>query len=419
VTDKDTQPKTDQSPAKTEDSEPQNPAAKDKVKARDGSRSQGSKRRHGGKLLGLFRGLFWLVLLGLLLTLAYGGWLLWQQQHAQNSRLQQIEQNLGEQTQALERQQQRLSQATESLAGELERKLQARQRESDQRLQQLEQNLSGLNRRLSRIAGGDREDWKLAEAEYLLRLANQRLVLENDARNALALAETADRILGKLDNPDLIPIRRALATDIQALKLAERPDREGIYLELLALDQQIPKLRLAQNPAAHQAQTKAQASDQADTAGAEPAESGLWGSIKHSFTRLLQNLDGYIRVRRHNQTPEVMPLDARERLYLDRRLQLQLEQARSALMREQPGIYRASLERAADWLERYYALSSQTRELVQRLETLAQIQIAPELPDITAALNQLSHYLEQRHRLSSGFQSAPSEDKNRDEEAQP
>jgi len=414
VTDKDTQSAADQDPAKTEVASTQAPKGEEQGKAQDSPRPRKPAHRRG-KLLGFVRGLFWWLLLGLLVALAYGGWLLWQQQQAQNSRLQGLEQTLGDQQQNLDRQHQRLSQVSESLTGELERKLQTRQRESDQRLQQLEQNLSGLNRRLSRIAGGDREDWKLAEVEYLLRLANQRLVLENDAHNALALAETADRILRKLDNPDLIPIRRALAADIQALKLAERPDREGIYLELLALDQQLPKLRLAQRPGAHQAQTQAQGSDEARTSEAEPAEPGLWGSIKHSFSGLLQNLDNYIRVRHHDQPLEALPLDTRERLYLDRRLQLQLEQARSALMREQSSIYQASLERAADWLERHYALSPQTRGLVQRLEALAQIEIAPALPDIDAALTQLSQYLEQRYRLSSEFQSAPTEN----EEAQP
>lgn len=413
MTDKDTQSTADQDPAKTGVSPPQKPSDDPKGKAK--AKAQGRKQGRSGGLLGLFRGLFWLFLLGLLLALAYGGWLLWQQQQAQQDQLEQIDRGMDEQLESLQRQQDRLSQLSESLSGELERKLQARQRENDQRLQQLEQNLSGLNRRLSRIAGGDREDWKLAEVEYLLRLANQRLVLENDARNALALAETADSILRKLDNPDLIPIRRALATDIQALKLTEGPDREGIYLELLALDQQLPKLRLAQSPGARQAQAEPSEPNDTPTGGSETAEPGLWGSIKGNFTGLLERLDGYIRVRQHNQPLEALPLDARDRLYLDRRLQLQLEQARSALMRDQSTVYRGSLERAADWLERHYALSPQSRQLVQRLEALAQVEIAPELPDIDAALTQLSEYLEQRHRLSSEFQSAPSED----QEAQP
>ena len=406
MTDKDTQSAADQEPAKT--GTPPTPASRGSDNGKAQRKARARKRTGLGRLLGFLRSLFWGLLLALLLALAYGSWLLWQQQQSQTNRLEQIEQGLTEQGEDLQRQQQSLSQTQESLARELERKLEERQRASDQRLQQLEQNLSGLNRRLNRIAGGEREDWKLAEVEYLLRLANQRLVLENDARNALALAETANRILRQLDNPDLIPIRRALSTDIQALKLTERPDREGIYLELLALDQQLSKLRLAQNPGARLAQLDAQESG--DSAEAQPKEPGVWGSIKSSFTQMLQRLDGYIRVRHHNQPPEALPLDARDRLYLDRRLQLQLEQARSALMREQPDIYRASLERAATWLERHYALSPQSLELAQRLEALAQVEIAPELPDIDAALNQLSQYLEQRHRLSSEFQSAPSED---------
>src|SRR5690606_13583940 len=106
-----------------------------------------------------------------------------------------------------------------------------------QTIQQLEQQLAALQRnvtpqgnRLSQLGNASREDWQLAEADYLLRLANQRLMLEQDSRAALGLLQQVDTIVRDGDLPHLYGVRQQLARDITELKLAENVDREGIYL---------------------------------------------------------------------------------------------------------------------------------------------------------------------------------------------
>ena len=45
------------------------------------------------------------------------------------------------------------------------------------------------------LMGPAREDWLLAESEYLLRLASQRLLMDRDVPSAIALIQSADDTL--------------------------------------------------------------------------------------------------------------------------------------------------------------------------------------------------------------------------------
>ena len=135
-----------------------------------------------------------LAILALLLGaagVAAGGWGLWQVRHLQQVNQVQVDQvrQLNEQTEALQAREQQLTAQLGSLppAGELEdrRRLVAQLQGDQQRLSQ----------RLETVLGASRKDWRLAEAEHLLRLASLRLSALQDIASARALVEGADQIL--------------------------------------------------------------------------------------------------------------------------------------------------------------------------------------------------------------------------------
>ncbi len=343
-----------------------------------------------------------LICLGLPLAAGYGVWWVWQDMEQQREAVIELEQRLEDQVQTVNRQARTLDQLPGQLSGELRSDVQSAQRSQSEVISQMEQRLNRVDRRLSAIASTDREDWKLAEAEYLLRLANQRLVLERDSRNALALAETTDAILRDLGDSDLLPVRRALARDIQALRLADQVDREGLYLRLLALNEQVPNLPLVEP------MRNAPSGPAPDTTEAE-ADTGVWTTVKQSFARLMERLSGHIRIRQHDEPIDALA-DPREQFILRQQLQLMLEQAQAALLREQTALYQSSLTRAGDWLEQHYALNPQTESALTSLRELAAIDIAPTLPDLNDALELLETHIERQHRLTPGFQDAPAEE---------
>lgn len=237
---------------------------------------------------------------------------------------------------------------------------------------QLRSNTQG--RRLAELGSTTRSDWLLAEAVYLTRLANQRLQTERSTANSLALLSNVDLILQELDDPDLTPARSALAKDITALRLAGEVDVEGIYLELSSLIYSIDQLSILSLPA--QPQVGEQSSAQNAEASLSPQ------SVLAGFSQKVAQL---IRVRQRSQPIEPM-LQPEEATLVRHNIRLMLEQAQSALLREQQVIYSQSISKAQSWLAQHFQLNPSAQVLSGRLSELAKAQVVQQLPEINTSL---------------------------------
>ncbi len=399
------------------DKAPENQQNSDQSKAKSGSNKQGPKKGRAGLWLTL------LVLVALLAASGYGFWYLWQEQRlGQQARLEQnpggsaqSQQQLADLQSQIETLRQRLEnqpdnrvepaqlrqQLTQQLSQKFEQQfeqLEQQAQERGQALESLQQRLNNTDRKLNTITGTNRQDWKLAEAEYLLRLANQRLLMENDASNALALAQAADRILDNLSDSDLFPVRRALARDINALKLADEIDKEGMYLQLMAISEQLDQL-----PLIEPMERGEQAEGDTQAEPAPDSEAGTWAKIKYqvgrSFQQLQDKLGDHLRIRRHDKPIEALATPA-EQFYLRQNLRLMLEQAQVALLRDQPEIFSANLRRAADWMKRYYTLNPKTRAFQEELLKLADTSLTQSLPDLSEPLSRLQAHIKRLHQVS-------------------
>jgi uroporphyrin-3 C-methyltransferase len=89
--------------------------------------------------------------------------------------------------------------------------------------------LESLNEAINEGPPTQRE-WKLAEVEYLLRIANHRALMEHDVKAAVQLLSAADVILEELDDFALHQVRAQLADEILALKAVSGADLQGVYL---------------------------------------------------------------------------------------------------------------------------------------------------------------------------------------------
>ena len=237
---------------------------------------------------------------------------------------------------------------------------------------QLRSNTQG--RRLAELGSTTRSDWLLAEAVYLTRLANQRLQTERSTANSLALLSNVDLILQELDDPDLTPARSALAKDITALRLAGEVDVEGIYLELSSLIYSIDQLSILSLPA------QPQAGEQSSAQNAEASLSPQ--SVLAGFSQKVAQL---IRVRQRSQPIEPI-LQPEEATLIRHNIRLMLEQAQSALLREQQVIYSQSISKAQSWLAQHFKLNPSAQVLSGRLSELAKAQVVQQLPEINTSL---------------------------------
>jgi uroporphyrin-3 C-methyltransferase len=202
-------------------------------------------------------GLLALILVVLLaIAVAIAGYLGWQKIQQQQSQLSQV----GSNSTTLDQ--------LESKVGELDQNRQQNLRmmrgEFDQYRQSLDNTLDKVLKELAQQQQADPREWLHAEAEYLLRLANQRLQLERDVEGAKALLNAADARLREADNPALVPIRRAIQSELASLDSVPVIDRTGLYLALMAQQEQLARLPLKQDIeeiAAGDAGQRAQGSD--------------------------------------------------------------------------------------------------------------------------------------------------------------
>lgn len=352
-------------------------------------------------------------LLVLILLASVGGLSYYQWVHQQD-----FQQSIVQITEQVEQQSTRLSDVSESIDSvqqEAEQALQRMSQASDQSQQQsrqleqqleqqarqLEQQLGALRQQVQAISTTTTEDWKLAEAYYLTRLAGQRLLMERDTESALALLRAADDIARNYPDPDLYTVRQALSDDIAALRVADSVDREGLYLQIGAVSRQITELQVAE-PLNYQPQQE-EAGGAAETAQVEEeGEAGsVWESIQRSFAGAMSKLEDFVRIRRHDEAPRPLA-DPERQLYMRSSLQTALDTAQLALLREQPSIYQASLEKAQDLLSDLYAKSTARDNTMAELSRLQNTDIVQQLPDISDSQEALGRYLEQRHRLANG-----------------
>ena len=256
--------------------------------------------------------------------------------------------------------------------------------------QELAQQNAFTADQLNKLSGASQQDWLIAEAEYLLRLANQRLQLEHDWQSALAMLQAADQILIETRNPQLTPVRQHLATEILALRQAPTLDRSGAVLRLQSLQQSLPQLPWLPS----QLDRHVNVVETVKT-NSEPSEApwyvAFWDKISH-------NLHGLIRIRERNTVSEA-PLTPDQQFYLQQTLFLMLEQAQVALLREDSALYETSLMRVSDWLARYFIVDNAATQAAQKsIAELQQWPVAPQRPDISQSLLSLQKFSEQQRR---------------------
>ncbi|WP_299597562.1 uroporphyrinogen-III C-methyltransferase [uncultured Microbulbifer sp.] len=294
------------------------------------------------------------------------------------------------------------------LIGELRQQLTQQNQQlsaQSQTIQQLQQQLAGLQRnvtaqgaRLSQLGNASREDWQLAEADYLLRLANQRLMLEQDSRAALGLLNEVDTIVRQVDLPDLYGVRQQLARDITALKLVENVDREGLYLRLRALEEQMVKLNI--QPQFDLAKRDAAAAQtQADNKAVGEDH------VRSSWDNFLNFLKGSVRIRDGEVDPVLLSPQSETRFRQS--LRLNMEQAELAVLRADDTVFKDALNHARQLLLDYGVDNPQRAVILRELEELSQETIKTDLPNLSASQTALRNYINRMHKVSSG-QSADS-----------
>ena len=254
-----------------------------------------------------------------------------------------------------------------------------------------EQLRTELRAELNEGLGTSGEDWLLAEVEYLIRLANQRVLMERDVSGALSLLSSADEIVEQTSGIAAYELRESLAYDIANLKAVSDLDTDGIFLSLSAMASQVPELRRKQPELSPPTQI------QIDNGEAQNFYQQFLSLVNNIFGRVLNSID----YRRDGVaiTPLLPP---KEEYYLRQNLILKFEMAQLALLRNDQPVYHTSLSEAKLWIVKHFVETDpRTVALVTALDQLVEVEVDRSLPNISGSLRAVRGLLNTLHQQDS------------------
>jgi uroporphyrin-III C-methyltransferase len=204
------------------------------------------------------------------------------------------------------------------------------------------------------------------------------LQFENNIPQAIVLLQNADGYLSGLSDDRLRPVRKALAADVAALQAVPQIDVVGIYMRLVALNDQIKQLPLPNKP------------QQTDVVQAPSNENLPWW--KRGLRQTEQALKQIVVIRYNAQ--DTLPfITPEQQNFLILNLHAEMENAIWGLLHQQPEIYRTSLTQAKNWIIQYgQSDSPMTKSLITNLTQLEQMNIKPEPPKSLQSLQEFPEY---------------------------
>lgn len=215
-------------------------------------------------------------------------------------------------------------------------------------------------------------EWQLAETEYLLRMANHRLLLERDIVGARAMLEAADAVLAGLSDLALFEVRTLLADEILALRAAEDIDVTSIYLRLETLKAGIDRLPL-------------KLPEYQRLEDADPSR-----DVQADDADVLDRLFSLVRFRQHD-TPGTRPLlSPLEAEYLEQHLRLSLDRGQLLVLRRDQASFRANLVSMRKAIIKTLSINDpRVAVMIEELDSLGTLNLEAALPDISASLRRL------------------------------
>ena len=248
--------------------------------------------------------------------------------------------------------------------------------------------------------------WELAEAEYLLRLASQRLAMEQASESAIALLKAADIIIRDSEQVGTYAIRRAIAVDLATLSLVPSVDVEGVYASLAALSSLAIKLTFL--PPQSDAAVVKNAAPVSSTPSAVPAAvtsvnwaQSAWQGAKNVGANVWGELSQLVKVQSRTQEDQQLLTPAAE-LLVRMRIEMALSQTQVALLRRQQTIYDQSLVGVKQLLAQYYRPSDLVAQaMLTQIEVLDEVKVLVNMPNINGSLTALQGFISTLHETSA------------------
>lgn len=246
-----------------------------------------------------------------------------------------------------------------------------------------EQRISELQNRFAAMSANSAENnvWLIAQANYLVTLAERKIWNDRDYITARLLLKSADASLAEANDPSLLPARQAINQDLVSLSKVTFTDYDGVVLTLMGLADTVTELPLvdhyqdidlAELNQDDSLPNPSEANTPEDKTTLDSVSSSLndWStnlsvSLKTFASQFIEieKYDSYgecisqagqnseLLKQCHSQKALVTP---EQSLYLRENIRLQLYIAAQAVPRRQDIIYQRALDNVAIWVNAYF-----------------------------------------------------------------
>lgn len=255
----------------------------------------------------------------------------------------------------------------------------------------LERKVLRQGSRLIQMGINPKDEWILAEALYLSRLATQRLLIERSSESAIALLLEADKLLLKFDDANLAHVRNALSKEIASLRTLNKIDAQGIIFELNAISEEVNKLSILNLLSTQKDTSKTDNKEEV-----ENLENKKQLSLGKFFRNFGEQLEDAIKVRRFDS--DIQPLITEHDLSVVRNnIDLHFQQAIYSVMREEKDLFELSLKNIVADLKNYFHMNPKSSNLLQRIQQISLLSIEQKLPKIGYSSELLNSYISARN----------------------
>lgn len=253
----------------------------------------------------------------------------------------------------------------------------------------LKHELDLLRSRVSVLSSADVKSWLIAQADFLVKMAERKLWNDQDVVTAMVLLKNADASLAEMNDPGLLDVRTALRNDITALSAVSQIDFDGTILRLNQLANQVDNLRIDDGSR--------------DGAPMDSSDSeGITSSVADWRTNLTKSwqsfMSDFITIRRRDSSAAPL-LAPNQDIYVRENIRAQLLIAAQAVPRHQEEIYKQSLDSVSTWVRAYFADNDpENTAFLKEIDELAAQPVAMSIPDSLSSQPLLDKLVQTRIR---------------------
>ncbi|VAW65246.1 hypothetical protein MNBD_GAMMA08-2984 [hydrothermal vent metagenome] len=235
-----------------------------------------------------------------------------------------------------------------------------------------------ISQRAIKIVNRNQRDWALAEIDYLLRIAHQRIAVAKDIGGAIAALKGADDRIKLLGDLTLFNIRKQLAKDIASLNAIHQADVNGISL---ALDQAITYLPELPFKSAKE-EIKIQFTENDAVEDIKTEDKTFVDSVIETVKQI-----GDIKV--HQRSIKAAS-SGQQQSTIEQLLRTYLLGARLAALRFDQTQFLHEIHQASEIIRLHYDESdNRIKQLQKTLLDYSALQLSPNLPELTKAWTML------------------------------